>query len=253
MNFNWHRVCRASTGVSQRGTCKVVSSKACGSSPGAKHSCSNLSGCHRPSAVCSDAVRAKLSVKSRSSVHRCWVPRTKYHRRNAAGSVLNEPCVQALLLAGALDSKAGSSTGQRQWNSLQCGPVHGSGRVLLPKKTPPLHTRQGAHQQAPNKPNPNRQKPKTEKEPETRGGGEAAKDHSNWEHPKSQKQIQNEATDRSTKSSVSFCCFVWFGSCFACGFFVFGFAFSFVLTRLRTEWSVPHFRTPKRDTVYAYA
>ena len=71
MNFNWYRVCHASRGISQRGTCKVVSSKAYGSSPGAKHSCSNLSGCHRPSAVCSNAVRAKLSVKSRSSVHRC--------------------------------------------------------------------------------------------------------------------------------------------------------------------------------------
>ena len=50
---------------------KLYPQKAHGSSPGAKHSCSTLSGCHRPSAVCSNAVRAKLSVKSRSSLHSC--------------------------------------------------------------------------------------------------------------------------------------------------------------------------------------
>ena len=94
---------------------KSVSSKAYGSSPGAKQSCSNLTGCHRPSAICSYAVRAKLPVKkNRSSVSRCGALVTKCQIRSAAASVLTEPCVQALLLAGALDSKAGSSTGQRQ-------------------------------------------------------------------------------------------------------------------------------------------
>ena len=42
-------------------------SKAYGPSPGAKQSCSNLTGRHRPSAICSNAVRAKLPVKNRSS------------------------------------------------------------------------------------------------------------------------------------------------------------------------------------------
>ena len=46
---------------------KSVSSKAYGSSPGAKQSCSNLTGRHRPSAICSNAIRAKLAVKNRSS------------------------------------------------------------------------------------------------------------------------------------------------------------------------------------------
>ena len=41
----------------------------------------------------------------------------------------NEPCGQALLLAGALGNTAGSGPGQRQFHSLQCYLVHGIGRL----------------------------------------------------------------------------------------------------------------------------
>ena len=66
-----------------------------------------------------------------------------YHlQNNRCISALNEPCLQTLLLAGALDCKAESYTGQRQWNSLQCSPVHGSG----PGPTAPTQTnRRGAN------------------------------------------------------------------------------------------------------------
>ena len=62
------RSCHALTGASHSGIAKSVASKGYGPSPGAKQGCSNLSGRHRPSAICSNAVRAKLPVKNRSSV-----------------------------------------------------------------------------------------------------------------------------------------------------------------------------------------
>ena len=51
---------------------KSVSSKAYGLSPGPRQSCSNMTGRHRSSAICSNAVRAKLPVKSRSSVSKSY-------------------------------------------------------------------------------------------------------------------------------------------------------------------------------------
>ena len=41
----------------------------------------------------------------------------------------HDPCAQTLLLTGAPDCPAESATGSHQCNSLQCSPVHGSGRL----------------------------------------------------------------------------------------------------------------------------
>ena len=62
------RSCHALLGHHIVAVAKSVSSKAYGPSPGAKQSCSNLTGRHRPSAICSNAVRAKLPVENRSNV-----------------------------------------------------------------------------------------------------------------------------------------------------------------------------------------
>ena len=87
MNKGYH----TSVGVSQHNTCKVAPSKITRFLTWAKHSCSKLSGFLRPSTVCSNAVRSKLSVKGCSSVHRCRVhhkmpsPQCRWIR-------LNVPC-----------------------------------------------------------------------------------------------------------------------------------------------------------------
>ena len=156
------RSCHALTGASHSGIAKSVASKGYGPSPGAKQGCSNLSGRHRPSAICSNAVRAKLPVKNRSSVSKSLSTHLEVLYPHAE-SVLNEPCVQALLLAGALDCKAGSSTGQRQWNSLQCSPVHGSEAgptsPIKPQQNnpekggPPTHNQEPRDHQGPNSKN----------------------------------------------------------------------------------------------------
>ena len=162
---------------------KLHPQKSHGSSPGAKHSCSKLSGFHRPSTVCSNAVLSKLSVKGCSSVYRCRannrVPSPQCHWIR-----LIIPCVQTLLLAGALDRKAGNSTGQRQCSSLQCSPVHGSRRVLLPKtnqptpqdKRPHSKTRQTRPRQTQHQ---NQAGGKQTKQEKKKGGGRTAKDRRN--------------------------------------------------------------------------
>ena len=65
-----------------------------GSSPGAKQSCSNLSGCHRPSAVCSNAVRAKQQcLQMLSSHHEVQYPQCRWIRTERTMCMEIFPCI----------------------------------------------------------------------------------------------------------------------------------------------------------------
>ena len=104
--------------------------------------------------------------------------------QNTATSSKNEPCLQTLLLAGALDCKAESYPGQRQRNSLQCSPVHGSGPGPTPnpnrKGKDTKQTKPHNHHQTPrSKETEDQQKDTTEK----RGGEKPQKDRNGMAAP----------------------------------------------------------------------
>ena len=130
-----------------------------------------------------------------------------YHlQKNRRISAQNEPCLQTLLLAGALDCKAESSTGQRQCNSLQCSPVHGSG----PGPTSPTQTdkERNNNKRTHTTTNRHRESKQTKDTAEKRGGENPQKDRNDMAAPVNDKAnstrrqwtLAPEQQDRSQES-----------------------------------------------------
>ena len=157
---------------------KSVSSEAYGPSPGAKQSCSNLTGRYHPSAICSNAVRAKLPVKIRSSGSSSLsthlkVPYPQYR------------CIstERTMCAGfAARGRSGLQGRELHWSApvkltaVQSSPWLRCGSYFPSQAPTNQHRKRGppTHHQEPR----NHQDQKRKSKSKTRGGSETAKDQS---------------------------------------------------------------------------
>ena len=155
---------------------------------GARQNCSNIPRHHRPCATCSECCKGR-TVSSVSKTR--WRSPTACPSWRNNSSAQSEPCMQTLLLAGALDCKAESNPGRA--SDARCSAVQSMAPawVLISlKKTPKTTKDKGPSNTQPK----TKRHPRTEANRNTEGEGGAAKDQMDSVAPRETKRIQHEGS-----------------------------------------------------------